>query len=228
MKKTRGNLDVNLLCVFTIGTFLCCVCASYAARISVHNTGADEKPAAPAKASATLENLMKAFDGESNAHARYLAFAKKADEEGYGPVASLFRAVATAEEVHFKNHAAVIKELGGAPKADVKTPDVKSTKENLEAAVKGESYERDTMYPEFIKAAQKEDIPPAVETFSDAAAVEAIHAKLYQKTLSNPNSWKGGKKDFFVCPECGNTVVAITFEKCPVCDTPKDKFMKVN
>jgi rubrerythrin len=184
--------------------------------------------AAEAKESATLANLQKAYDGESNAHARYLAFAKKADEEGYGQVASLFRAAAKAEEVHFNAHAVVIKKLGGVPKADVKGPDVKSTKENLEAAVKGESYERDTMYPEFIQAAQKENVPAAVETFSNAKAVEAVHAKLYQEALANLDSWKGAKKDFFVCPECGNTVAALTFEKCPVCATPKDKFIRVN
>ena len=208
-----GRSSWILVCVLAVGLLTSFACLSYAAE---------------AKESATLANLQKAYDGESNAHARYLAFAKKADEEGYGQVASLFRAAAKAEEVHFNAHAVVIKKLGGVPKADVKSPDVKSTKENLEAAVKGESYERDTMYPEFIQAAQKENVPTAVETFSDAKAVEAVHAKLYQEALANLDSWKGAKKDFFVCPECGNTVVALTFEKCPVCATPKDKFMKVS
>jgi len=202
-----------LACVFAVGFLTCFACSSYAAE---------------AKEGATLANLQKAYDGESNAHARYLAFAKKADEEGYGQVASLFRAAAKAEEIHFNAHAVVIKKLGGVPKADVKSPDVKSTKENLEAAVKGESYERDTMYPEFIQAAQKENVSAAVETFSNAKAAEGVHAKLYQDALANLDSWKGGKKDFFVCPECGNTVVALTFEKCPVCATPKGKFVKVS
>jgi rubrerythrin len=202
-----------LVCVLAVGLLTSFAYSSYAAE---------------AKESATLANLQKAYNGESNAHARYLAFAKKADEEGYGQVASLFRAAAKAEEVHFNAHAVVIKKLGGVPKADVKSPDVKSTKENLEAALKGESYERDTMYPEFIQAAQKENVPAALETFSDAKAVEAVHAKLYQEALANLDSWKGAKKDFFVCPECGNTVAALTFEKCPVCATPKDKFMNVS
>ena len=182
--------------------------------------------AAPSK---TLDNLMKAFDGESNAHARYLAFAKKADEEGYGPVASLFRAASAAENVHLTQHAAVIKELGGTPKADIKTPDVKSTKENIEAAVKGESYERDVMYPEFLKTAKEEKVGGAVESFSNALAVEAVHAKLYQDALSNLASLKKAeKKDYFVCPECGNTVADLSFAKCSVCATPKEKFIKVN
>jgi rubrerythrin len=219
MKKTDGKLYARLVCALAVGAFVCCARASLAA---------EAKPATPAKAPTTLENLMKTFDGESNAHARYLAFAKKADEEGYGQVASLFRAAAASEEVHFKAQAEVIKKMGGTPKADVKAPDVKSTKENLEAAVKGESYERDTMYPEFIKVAEKEKTDAALEVFNEAKAAETAHAKLYQEALGNLDSWKAGKKDFFVCPECGNTVIALTFEKCPVCATPKDKFMKVS
>jgi len=181
-----------------------------------------------AEAGATLGNLMKAFDGESNANAKYLAFAKKADEEGYGQVASLFRAAASAEEVHFKSHAKVIESLGGKPKADIKAAEVKSTKENLEAAVKGESYERDTMYPEFIATAEKEKADAAVLTFNHAKSAEGGHAKLYQEALDNLDKWKGGKKDFYVCPNCGNTVTALAFAKCPVCAEPKDKFKKVN
>ena len=84
----------------------------------------------------TLDNLQTGFNGESNAHSRYLAFAEKADQEGYGEVASLFRAAAKAEEVHAANHAAVIKKMGGTAQAKIETPVVKSTKENLEAAIK--------------------------------------------------------------------------------------------
>jgi rubrerythrin len=182
---------------------------------------------APSKAK-TLDCLMKAFNGESNANAKYLEFAKKADAEGYGQVASLFRAAAAAEEIHFKGHAEVIKSLGGTPKADIKPAEVKSTKENLEAAVKGESYERDVMYPEFIKVAEAEDVEAAVDAFFGAKAAEAGHAKLYQSALDNLEAWKGGKKDFFVCGQCGNTVQTLTFEKCPVCGKAKEQFIKIN
>ena len=178
---------------------------------------------------ATLTNLMKAYDGESNANARYLAFAKKADEEGYGQVASLFRAAATSEEIHLKSHAKVIAKLGGTAKADIKAPEVKSTKENLQAAVKGESYERDTMYPEFIATAEKEKLPEAVMTFKSAHNVEGGHAKLYEDALANIEKWKQGTKDFFVCPKCGNTVPSpMKFATCPICQEPKSKFVKVN
>lgn len=96
-----------------------------------------------AVATTTLDNLQTAYNGESNAHARYLAFAAKADQEGCGEVASLFRAAAKAEKVHAAKHSEVIKKLGGTPTAKIETPVVGSTKENLEAAVNGESYERD-------------------------------------------------------------------------------------
>ncbi len=181
----------------------------------------------PAKAT-TLDHLNAAYSGESNAHARYVEFAKKADEEGYGQVASLFRAAVRSEEIHARNHAEVISKLGGTPKADLQKPEVKSTKENLEAAFKGEAYERDTMYPDFIKAARAENNRDAVRTFNQALSAETEHAKFYKEALDNLDAWKAGKKDFFVCPVCGYTVSKITFEKCPVCFTPKDKYEKVS
>ena len=105
----------------------------------------------------TLANLQSAYNGESNAHAKYLEFAKQADSEGYGKVASLFRAAAAAEQIHLTCEAAVIREMDAMPQADIKTAPVKSTKQNLEdSANKGEAYERDTMYPQFIKQAHKD------------------------------------------------------------------------
>lgn len=179
--------------------------------------------------SKTLDNLMAAYNGESNAHAKYLAYAEKADEEGYHKVASLFRAAAAAEEIHLKNHAQVIKALGGTPKADIKLPEIKSTKENLEDAVKGESYERDTMYPEFIAQAEKDGDTNAVRTFTYAQSAEAEHAKLYQEALNNLAAWKAPKADFYVCPTCGYTVEGKpAFESCPVCSTPAKLYILVS
>jgi rubrerythrin len=186
-----------------------------------------EQKVQPAKAT-VLDNLMTAYNGESNAHARYEAFAKKADEEGHGPVASLFRAAARSEQVHVNNHAEVIKKMGGTPKADIKPPEVKSTKENLQAALAGETYERDTMYPDFLKLAKAKGNKDAVRTFNFSLQAETQHAKLYKEALDNLDHWKGAKKDFFVCPTCGYTVEKITFEKCPVCSTPKDKYEKIS
>jgi rubrerythrin len=179
--------------------------------------------AAPAK---TLDNLMAAYNGESNAKARYTEFAKKADQEGYAGVASLFRAAAKAEETHATRHAEVIKKLGGTPKADIKVPEVKATADNLKAALEGETYERDKMYPEFIAEARATGNKDALRAFNFAISAEGEHAKLYADAGANLAAWKQAKT-FFVCPECGKTVVAVGFEKCPVCFTPGEKFGKV-
>jgi rubrerythrin len=176
----------------------------------------------------TLDNLQAAYNGESNAHERYVAFAEKADEEGFGQVASLFRAAARAEEIHAKAHAEVIKKIGGTPQADIQKPDVKSTRENLEAALKGETYERDTMYPDFLKVAKAEKNLNAMRTFNYALAAEGEHAKLYKQALDNLDQWKGGEKEFFVCAVCGYTVTKVDFEKCPSCFAPKEKYEKIS
>lgn len=181
-----------------------------------------------AAATSTLDNLQTAYNGESNAHARYLAFAKKADAEGYGEVASLFRAAARAEEIHASNHAAVIKEMGGTPQAKIEPPDVKSTRENLLAAIKGEVYERDVMYPDFLKQARLDRNRAAVKSMNYAKTAEAEHAKLYTEALNTLNQLKGSKNTaFYVCPTCGYTARSLPAKECPSCFTPKDKFEKV-
>ena len=175
----------------------------------------------------TLSNLQAAFNGESNAHARYLAFARKADAEGLRGAASLFRAAARAEEVHANNHAAVIKELGGSPTAKIETPIVKSTRYNLEAALKGETYERDQMYPAFIRQANSESNSKALRTLTLALAAEVEHAKLYAEALHNVERMRPSR-DYYVCPVCGFTTFALDFESCPTTGTPKERFEKVN
>lgn len=182
----------------------------------------------PIKAGTTLENLQAAYNGESNAHARYLAFAQQADKEGYGKAASLFRAAAKAEEIHARNHAEVIKKLGGTPQAKIETPNVKSTKENLEAAIKGETYERDVMYPAFLKVARADRNKDAIQTFNYAKTAEAEHAKLYAEALANLPQMKGSGQEYYVCTVCGYTTVKIDFSKCPSCFSPKHKYEKVS
>lgn len=181
-----------------------------------------------ASAATTLENMQAAFNGESNAHARYLAFAVEADKEGYGEVASLFRAAARAEEIHASNHAEVIKGLGAEPAAKIETPDVKSTRENLEAAIKGETYERDTMYPGFLKQARADRNKAAIKSLNFAKTAEEEHAKLYAAALSKLDGLKNSKAvNYFVCPKCGFTTREVTFAKCPSCFTPKSAFEKI-
>jgi len=184
--------------------------------------------AGDANVSKTLANLQAAFNGESNAHAKYLAYSNKAGEEGYLKVAALFRAAAYAEEIHLNNHATVIKGMGAIPKAEIKLPEIHSTEQNLADAIKGETYEQTVMYPDFIAQAEKEKNDAAIETFSYAEAAEAEHAILYTKALSNLNEWKVAAAGFGVCPICGYTIEGnATFTKCPVCGTPADDYKLV-
>lgn len=185
-------------------------------------------PRAAVAESTTLDNMQAAYNGESNAHGRYLAFAKKADAEGYGEVASLFRAAARAEEIHASNHAAVIKKMGATPQAKIEAPEVKSTRENLQAAIKGETYERDVMYPDFLKKARLDRNRDAVKSLNYAKTAEAEHAKLYAEALNTLNQLKGSKNlAFYVCPNCGFTARTLPATECPSCYTPKEKFEKV-
>jgi rubrerythrin len=176
----------------------------------------------------TLENLMAAFDGESNASARYQEFAKKADAEGYPSVASLFRAASQAEKIHAGNHAEVIKKMGGTPKADLQKVEVKTTKENLGAAIKGETYEKDVMYVEFLQQAKADANKAAIRTFNFAKNVETVHASLYAEAVAKLATLKGTKNQYFVCPECGNTFASAGEAKCPICFTPKAKFISIS
>jgi rubrerythrin len=182
--------------------------------------------AGSAVAATTLENLQTAYNGESNAQTRYLAFAAKAQDEGYLRVASLFRAAARSEQVHVRNHAEVIRKMGGTPRAEVKAPAVKTTLENLQSAIEGEKYESEQMYPGFLAQARAEKNTRAVRTFNLARQVESVHATLYSAARANLNGWKAAAP-FYVCPVCGNTVAVLGFEMCPICFTRSSKFEKV-
>lgn len=174
----------------------------------------------------TLKNLQAAYNGESNAHAKYMAYAQKADQEGYHKVASLFRAAAGCEEVHLKNHAKVIESMGGIPKADIAIPVIKTTGENLKDAIHGELYENKTMYPDFIAQAQKAKNSDAVWTFTLARQAEADHAAFYQKALKELDNWKMADEKFYFCPTCGHLVQGKPdFEVCPLCGMPENNFL---
>ncbi|HVJ09440.1 MAG TPA: rubrerythrin family protein [Acidisarcina sp.] len=176
----------------------------------------------------TLENLQTAFEGESNAHARYAAFAAAAEAEGFGQVASLFRATSRAEEIHAANHARVIRQMGAEPKAVVQAPDVKSTRENLQTAINGEVYERDTMYPAFVDEAKGEKNGAAIKTFVYALKTETEHARLFTEALKNLDSLRGASKQYFVCSHCGYTVEKLNFLTCIVCGHAKEDYIPVS
>ena len=134
----------------------------------------------------TLDNLNAAFQGESNAAHRYDAFAKQADTEGRAYVARIFRAASKAEAIHRESHKQAILALGGKVK-DFKLDAVKAgaTADHLQAAIKGESYERDTMYPAFLAVAKKDEAKDAVRTLLYAEKAEGEHAKLFKEAREN-------------------------------------------
>lgn len=161
----------------------------------------------------TADDLMAAFAGESQANRKYLAYAKKAEQEGYTQVARLFRAAAEAETVHAHNH---LREVGA----------VKSTKENLEAAISGEVYEFQKMYPEMIKDAEAEGNKGALRSFTYANEVEKVHAALYKKALESLGS--AVETDYYICTVCGHTVEGEPPDTCPVCGSKKQAYKKAD
>lgn len=161
----------------------------------------------------TEQNLMDAFAGESQANRKYLAFAKKAEEEGFAQVARLFRAAAAAETIHAHNH---LKALAG----------VKSTRENLMAAINGESYEFQQMYPRMIDDAKAEGQDFALRSFNMANEVEKVHAALYKKALEDLGKNGSAAADYYVCSVCGYTAEGEAPDDCPVCKAKKKAFHK--
>jgi rubrerythrin len=162
----------------------------------------------------TDENLKAAFAGESQANRLYLAFAQKAEEEGFTQAAKLFKAAAEAETIHALNHVRT-------------TGQVKSTIDNLGTAVSGETFEFKKMYPEYLSTAKQEGNKQASWSFDVASKVEQIHANLFQKAINALKNKKEMEKvDYYVCGVCGNTVEGTPPEKCPICGSPREKFFK--
>jgi rubrerythrin len=165
--------------------------------------------------SKTTDNLQTAFAGESQANRKYLAFAKKADQEGFPQIARLFRAAAAAEAVHASNH---FRALEG----------VKGTAENLRAAIGGENYEVVTMYPPMLAEAQAAGDKRAALSFKYASDVEKIHEELYRQAAEAIASGRDlPEMEFYVCPVCGNTHAGPLVGRCPVCNTPGERYEKI-
>ena len=164
---------------------------------------------------ATKDNLQDAFAGESQANRKYLAFARRAEQDGFPQVAKLFRAAAEAETVHAHAHLRVMAGVQG-------------TADNLAAAIEGEGFEFQQMYPRFVQEAETEGNRAAAYSFKNALAVEEIHHGLYGKALE---AVKAGSDlpatKIYVCAVCGNTVEGEAPDKCPVCQAAKDKFTEI-
>lgn len=163
--------------------------------------------------SKTTDNLQAAFAGESQAGRKYTAFAKKAADEGYPQIAKLFRAAAMAESVHAINH---LKAFGG----------VSSTSDNLKAAIAGENYEVVSMYPPMIADAEADGDKKGLSSLKWAYEVEKVHEALYRYAMEHmdPNA---PVPEYYVCPICGYTHEGKFEGKCPVCNTPAEKFLPV-
>lgn len=164
----------------------------------------------------TIDNLKDAFAGESQANRKYLAFAKKAQTDGFAMVARLFRAAAEAETIHAHAHLRV---MGG----------IKTTAENLEAAIAGEGHEFQNMYPGFVAQAEAEGNKPAVISFRNAMAVEEVHHGLYQKALAAVKAGHDlAEARIWVCPVCGDTFVGEAPDTCPVCGAKRAAFLEIS
>ncbi len=162
----------------------------------------------------TIDNLKEAFAGESQANQKYRAFAKKAEKEGFPNVARLFRTAAEAERIHAEGHLGALEAIG-------------STADNLQAAVAGETYETDTMYPPMYEQAKSEE-HKAKRMFGYALDAEAVHAKLYAMALEAVQHGKDlTEVEFYLCPVCGNIEIGKPTEPCKVCGAKPDKFIQV-
>jgi rubrerythrin len=131
------------------------------------------------KGSKTEQNLKDAFAGESQANRRYLYFANKADIEGQNDVAALFRSTAEGETGHAHGHLEFLEAVGdpatGLP--------IGNSRQNLKAAVAGETHEYTDMYPGMAKTAREEGHDEIADWFETLAKAERSHANRYQKAL---------------------------------------------
>lgn len=177
----------------------------------------------------TIENLKAAYNGESTASAKYAAFAEKAKAEGFDTVAVMFMATSKAEAVHAGNHKKVLEKLGEKIEGPaIGKFEVLSTAENLTDAIKGETYELETMYPGFIELSKKEKCADADKSFTWALDTEKKHQVFYKTALASVST--GVEKtlpvQWFVCPVCGNTYEGTTaVTACDFCMTAKEKFI---
>ncbi|MFZ5940395.1 MAG: rubrerythrin family protein [Bacteroidota bacterium] len=178
----------------------------------------------------TVKNMKEAFTGETTASAKYAAFAKKAREEGHPRIALLFDAASKAESIHAGNHKAVLLQMGADVPVVVPAFDVKTTSENLKAAIEGESYEVTTMYPGMIKTASAENANLALISLNYAFQVEKRHQALYEKALKalNDKTEQTLPTLYMICTTCGNTYEGEAPERCGISMTPKERFEKIS
>lgn len=177
----------------------------------------------------TITNIKVAIKGETTASAKYAAYAEKAKKEGYAKIALLFEAASKAEMIHAMNHRAVLEQMGAVMEEFKPEFTVKSTKENVEDAAKGEAYEISTMYPEFIKQAQAEGTNLALISLNYAYQTEKKHLALYRNAADQLKAAKEQAlpSKYMVCQTCGNTYDGEAPARCGISMTPKERFLTV-
>ena len=164
--------------------------------------------------STTENDLKEAFAGESQANRKYLAFARKAEQDGFANVARLFRTAAEAETIHALGHLNAMNGVG-------------ATADNLRAAVAGETYEYTEMYPPMLRQAEAEN-HKAQRMFGYAVKAEAVHARLYQMALEAVMQGKDlTETNFYLCPVCGHIELGQPPAVCPICGAKGERFQKV-
>jgi rubrerythrin len=178
----------------------------------------------------TIRNLKDGIKGETTASAKYAAFAEKAKKEGQTAIAKLFEAASKSESIHATNHRKVLTEMGENMESFSPKFEVKTTAENLQSAIDGETYEVTTMYPQFLKEANMENMPKAKKTFTWAIDTEKKHQQFYATALNSykSNSVKTLPAGYAICPVCGNTFDASKADaRCSFCYTGQSKFIKL-
>jgi len=185
-----------------------------------------------ASESVTYNNLYASVQGETNAHAKYTAFAAKADEEGYAVIARLFRATAEAEAKHAADEWAILLGMGATDHPTADSVAVGTTAENLQAAYDGETYEWTEMYPGFKQAADSEGIAAASRIFNYAMQAEQVHANNYKDVLTKLAAGDTAAIDstyatVYRCPVCGEVVTSLP-TNCPICRTSGTRFVTYN
>ena len=177
----------------------------------------------------TIQNLTKAFIGESQARNRYDFYAKKAMKEGYEQIASVFLETAMQEKTHAKRlfeHIQGLKNKTDEIKVQSSAPIIYGkTKDNLKSAIAGENYEHTKMYPEFSKTAKKEGFIRIATRLKSIAIAEKHHEERFKKLLKNLQDkkiFKKSKKTWWICRECGYMHFSKEALKiCPSCDHPQ-------
>lgn len=184
--------------------------------------------AARAGSPSTLASLQAAFESDARAQARYVAFAARAEQEGFRGVALLFRAAARSEEVRARSHAEAIRHLGGEPRTPpAAAVGVDRTRQNLLATLAHENAERLGAYPRLVRQARADGEPVAVLSFILAHAAESGLVRLYQDALANLARMRPQGAPLVVCATCGHVERGAAPEWCPVCLSQRGAFERV-